>query len=72
MKQLSEDPMERRSFDYGVEIYGGNALRWIAISLANWAEIERMQHPGGSFGEQLAIMANEVNRAIDADGQPGQ
>lgn len=65
---LSEDPDERRSFDYGVETYGGNNVRWIAIALGNWAVIERRIHPGGSFGEQLAIMSNELH--AEADKKP--
>lgn len=63
MKPLDENPDERRAFDYGVEIHEGNPIAWMAVMAANWAAIERMQHPCGSFGEQLAIMANELSRA---------
>lgn len=67
MTRLPENPDERRAFDYGVETYGGNALRWMAVMVANWATIERGLHPGGTYGEQLAIMANELDKV--ADGQ---
>lgn len=65
MKRLDENPAERRAFDMGAELYGG-ALPWVATMLANWATIERIQHPGGTFGEQLAILANEVAAAAEA------
>lgn len=63
MQQLAENPDERRAFDYGVELHGGNPLAWMAVMTANWATLERQQHPCGSFGEQLAIMANELAKA---------
>lgn len=63
MDRIPENPAERRAFDYGVETYGGDALSWMAIMTSNWATIERQQHPGGSFGEQLAIMSNQLKNA---------
>lgn len=58
---LPEDPDERRMFDEAAKTFGG-PLRAVANALTVWS---RASSPEGSFGKQLAIMANEVRRAAE-------
>lgn len=62
MTILPENPNERRMFDSGLTLFAGNKIAYIAATLKIWADQERHFHPGGSFGEQCAIMANELHK----------
>lgn len=62
LKLLSEHPNERRMFDDGLALFDGNIIAYIAATLKIWADQERHFHPGGSFGEQCAIMSNELHK----------
>ena len=68
MKLLPENPDERRMFDDGLSLFAGNKLAYLAATLTIWANQERHFHPGGSFGEQCAIMANELHNLCETTG----
>lgn len=61
---LPEDPTERRMFDSSSKLHGGS-LQNVAVTLTIWARMEMRQHPGASYGNTMAIMANEIWDAID-------
>lgn len=55
-----EDPDERRIFNEAAKTFGG-PLHTVVACLTLWGQTA---HPGGSFGKQCIIMANEVQRVI--------
>jgi hypothetical protein len=66
---LPENSDERRMFDQSLDLFKGDKIACIAATLAIWAGQELNRHPGGSFGEQLAIMANELHAYASESGR---
>ncbi len=57
--ELPENVDERRMFAHNIETFG-SPLRAVEAALVIW---HRLAPEGGSYREQLAIMANEVEKA---------
>lgn len=62
---LPEDATEKRYFSEGVALHGD-----VRVAIAHALSIFSEVHPGGSYSEQLKIMANEVSKLFTTPPLP--